>query len=99
MKCMQKSCQTRFNHATALDDDVRSYSIQLAATRIETVLCDCTKLSYYLAILNHEPKSKQTDIPMTRSNLGKTAQSLATFLATSFRKLSVVTAGADNSNK
>ena len=34
------------NHATALDDDVRSYSIQLAATRIETVLCDCTKLSY-----------------------------------------------------
>ena len=34
------------NHAMALDDDVRSYSIQLAAIRIETVLCDCTKLSY-----------------------------------------------------
>ena len=46
VKCMQKRCQTRFNHAMAPDDDVRSYSFQLAATRIETVLCDCTKLSY-----------------------------------------------------
>ena len=34
------------NHAMAPDDDVCSYSLQLAATRIETVLCDCAKLTY-----------------------------------------------------
>ena len=45
LKCMQKRCQTTFNHAMAPDDDVCSYSFQLA-TRIETVLCDCAKLSY-----------------------------------------------------
>ena len=46
VKCMQKKCQTTFNHAMALDDDVCSYSFQLAATRIETVLCDYAKLNY-----------------------------------------------------
>ena len=73
------------------------FSWRLLRLKLSCVIVRNEAISWQSSIMNQKPnKLKYRWQELTKSNPWKTAQSLATFLATSFRKLAVVTTSADS---